>query len=133
VNTVVEGELKTKDGRKIQISVKGAETKVSRNNRELEREQECWIGGKWLFTIFHNRSSPFEKYIGACNLGIRNQKNVKWIAQELTMDRGAREMHKSVCADCGKECEVPFRPTGDRPVYCQECWTKRSDVSYPVT
>jgi len=34
-------------------------------------------------------------------------------------------MHKSVCADCGKECEVPFRPTGDRPVYCQECWVKR--------
>ena len=40
-------------------------------------------------------------------------------------DRGSREMHKSVCADCGKECEVPFRPTGDRPVYCQECWVKR--------
>ena len=40
-------------------------------------------------------------------------------------DRGSREMHKSVCADCGKECEVPFQPTGDRPVYCQECWVKR--------
>jgi len=34
-------------------------------------------------------------------------------------------MHKSVCADCGKECEVPFKPTGDRPVYCKECWAKR--------
>jgi CxxC-x17-CxxC domain-containing protein len=34
-------------------------------------------------------------------------------------------MHKGVCADCGKECEVPFKPTGDRPVYCQECWAKR--------
>ena len=40
-------------------------------------------------------------------------------------DRGSSEMHKSVCADCGKECEVPFRPTGDRPVYCQECFVKR--------
>ena len=40
-------------------------------------------------------------------------------------DRGSIEMHKSVCADCGKECEVPFRPTRDRPVYCQECWAKR--------
>jgi CxxC-x17-CxxC domain-containing protein len=39
--------------------------------------------------------------------------------------RGSREMNTSVCADCGKECEVPFRPTGDRPVYCQECWVKR--------
>jgi len=38
---------------------------------------------------------------------------------------GSIEMHRSVCADCGKECEVPFQPTGDRPVYCQECWVKR--------
>lgn len=33
-----------------------------------------------------------------------------------------REMHKAVCADCGKECEVPFKPSKDRPVYCQECY-----------
>jgi CxxC-x17-CxxC domain-containing protein len=39
-------------------------------------------------------------------------------------DRGSSEMHKSVCADCGKECEVPFKPTGNRPVYCTECWAK---------
>jgi CxxC-x17-CxxC domain-containing protein len=36
-----------------------------------------------------------------------------------------REMHKAVCADCGKECEVPFKPDGRRPVYCRECWLKR--------
>ena len=40
-------------------------------------------------------------------------------------DRDSREMYKSVCADCGKECEVPFRPTGNRPVYCRECLVKR--------
>ena len=39
-------------------------------------------------------------------------------------DRGPRKMHKSVCTDCGKGCEVPFRPKRDRPVYCQECWAK---------
>jgi len=37
---------------------------------------------------------------------------------------GPREMHKATCADCGKECEVPFKPSGDRPVYCKECWQK---------
>ncbi|MGD8545799.1 MAG: DNA-directed RNA polymerase [Candidatus Bathyarchaeota archaeon] len=36
-----------------------------------------------------------------------------------------REMHKAVCADCGQECEVPFKPDPDRPVYCRECWQKR--------
>jgi CxxC-x17-CxxC domain-containing protein len=38
---------------------------------------------------------------------------------------GPREMHKATCADCQKECEVPFKPSGDRPVYCKECFAKR--------
>ena len=33
-----------------------------------------------------------------------------------------REMHKATCADCGKECEVPFKPAQDRPVYCRDCY-----------
>jgi len=36
-----------------------------------------------------------------------------------------KEMHKATCADCGKECEVPFKPDGSRPVYCRECYSKR--------
>jgi len=40
-----------------------------------------------------------------------------------------RILHKAVCADCKKECEVPFRPTGNRPVYCKECFSKRKDDS----
>lgn len=35
---------------------------------------------------------------------------------------GAREMHPAVCAQCGKETEVPFLPRSDRPVYCPECF-----------
>jgi CxxC-x17-CxxC domain-containing protein len=35
-----------------------------------------------------------------------------------------REMYKATCADCGKECEVPFRPTAGRPVYCRDCYRK---------
>ncbi len=38
-----------------------------------------------------------------------------------------RVLHKAICADCSKECEVPFRPTGNRPVYCRECFAKRKD------
>ena len=26
--------------------------------------------------------------------------------------RGDREMHHAVCSNCGKDCEVPFKPTG---------------------
>ncbi|MBI4845112.1 MAG: hypothetical protein HY810_01330 [Candidatus Omnitrophica bacterium] len=38
-----------------------------------------------------------------------------------------REKHKATCSECKKECEVPFKPTGDRPVYCKECFSKRRD------
>ena len=40
-------------------------------------------------------------------------------------DFGPREMHKATCSECGKECEVPFKPSGDRPVYCRDCFAKR--------
>ena len=38
---------------------------------------------------------------------------------------GPREMHKATCSECGKECEVPFKPKADRPVFCRECFAKR--------
>lgn len=47
-------------------------------------------------------------------------------------DRGPREMFKTICSNCGKECEVPFRPTNGKPVYCSDCFEKmggaRSDA-----
>ena len=38
-----------------------------------------------------------------------------------------RSFTKAICAECKTECEVPFRPTGDRPVYCKDCFSKRQD------
>ena len=38
---------------------------------------------------------------------------------------GPREMHKAVCSECGQECEVPFKPTEGKPVYCKECYAKK--------
>ena len=34
------------------------------------------------------------------------------------------ENFKAVCADCGQECEVPFKPTEGRPVKCNDCFRK---------
>lgn len=42
-------------------------------------------------------------------------------------DRGPREMHDAVCARCGKDTQVPFRPTGARPVYCSDCFRMMRD------
>ncbi len=33
-------------------------------------------------------------------------------------------MHEAVCAECHQNCQVPFKPTGDRPVYCKDCFAK---------
>jgi CxxC-x17-CxxC domain-containing protein len=35
-----------------------------------------------------------------------------------------RRMFPAVCAECGKDTEVPFEPTNGRPVYCSECYSK---------
>ncbi len=39
--------------------------------------------------------------------------------------QGQRTLYQAVCADCRKPCEVPFKPTGERPVYCKECFAQR--------
>lgn len=37
-------------------------------------------------------------------------------------DDGPREMFPAKCSSCHKSCEIPFRPSGDRPVYCRDCF-----------
>ena len=38
--------------------------------------------------------------------------------------RPQRQMFPAVCAECGKDTEVPFEPREDRPVYCSDCFRK---------
>jgi len=40
-------------------------------------------------------------------------------------DSGRREMHKAVCDECGKDCEVPFRPSGGKPIFCSDCFERK--------
>ncbi len=46
-------------------------------------------------------------------------------------DRGSSgrssEMFTVTCDKCGKECQVPFKPTGNKPVLCSECFRGKSD------
>ncbi len=37
-------------------------------------------------------------------------------------DRGPRQMFPATCASCGQQTEVPFKPSGNRPVYCRDCF-----------
>ena len=48
-------------------------------------------------------------------------------ARKRNRYNGERQMHSAVCAECGVETQVPFKPTGERPVYCNDCFrAKRS-------
>lgn len=38
-------------------------------------------------------------------------------------------MHQAICSECNKECEVPFKPSGDKPVFCRKCFKNRTDTS----
>lgn len=44
-------------------------------------------------------------------------------------DLPPRQMYSAVCAQCGKETQIPFQPRGDRPVYCRDCYTKSKGLA----
>jgi len=44
-----------------------------------------------------------------------------------SQDRGNQTLHRAVCGECGNNCEVPFRPTGRKPVLCRDCFRKGDD------
>ena len=34
-----------------------------------------------------------------------------------------RRMYDAVCSECGCDTQVPFKPSGERPVYCKNCYS----------
>lgn len=40
-------------------------------------------------------------------------------------DPYGRQLYNVNCAACGKQAQVPFKPSGDRPVYCRDCYMKQ--------
>ena len=44
---------------------------------------------------------------------------------DRSSDRPKREMFSVTCSGCGGVAEVPFNPSGDRPVYCRDCFAKK--------
>ena len=42
---------------------------------------------------------------------------------------GKPAMNKATCDKCGNSCEVPFKPTGNRPVFCSDCFKKSGNAN----
>ena len=75
------------------------------------------------------------------NMGRRNFEDVhksgrrdsRRDSNSYSRNRRDIEMTKVICSSCGKECEVPFRPTSTKPVYCNDCFAKKNKVSSDKT
>jgi len=66
-----------------------------------------------------NRGGPRKDF------GSRGPKKDFGASRGPRRDFGTQEKHKAVCSECGQECEVPFKPTEGKPVYCRDCYRKR--------
>jgi CxxC-x17-CxxC domain-containing protein len=44
---------------------------------------------------------------------------------------GPRQMYPATCASCGQATEVPFKPSGNRPVYCRDCFQAQRSGGAP--
>jgi CxxC-x17-CxxC domain-containing protein len=42
--------------------------------------------------------------------------------RESRNDGGSTEMFSATCSECQKKCDVPFKPSQDKPVYCSACF-----------
>jgi CxxC-x17-CxxC domain-containing protein len=82
--------------------------------------KEC--GEEFIFTVGEQEfyaEKGFQNIPGRCPECRRRRK------AESRGGSGEREMFDVICAECGTPTKVPFRPSGDRPVYCSDCFRKR--------
>lgn len=53
------------------------------------------------------------------------RKNARGNDRGGNYQRSERQMFPAVCSACGKETEVPFKPSNDKPVFCRDCFQPR--------
>ena len=47
------------------------------------------------------------------------------VLQSTGTDQHGRQLFSVTCASCGKPAQVPFKPSGNRPVYCRDCYMQQ--------
>jgi CxxC-x17-CxxC domain-containing protein len=81
--------------------------------REYRDKQRSGSGGKYGDRSFGNKRFS--------NRGGFNNNN---------RDFGEKVMHDAVCDACGEPCQVPFRPSGGKPIYCDNCFNKNKKTGF---
>lgn len=80
--------------------------------------------------VFSARDKAFYAEKGYVNKPVRCKKcrDARKLALQ-NAENGVREYHTGVCAGCGKEARVPFKPINEKPIYCSECFAKMKNKS----
>lgn len=61
-----------------------------------------------------------------CRAAKKQQNRGQRDSYNGSYQREERQMYPAVCASCGKQTTVPFQPSGDKPVYCRDCFSARN-------
>jgi CxxC-x17-CxxC domain-containing protein len=75
----------------------------------------------------HSKSNPTSSRNSRNDEPLRSYRNSRYersSRDRYSRDKGKPEMHTVTCSDCGDECQIPFEPKFNRPVYCSECFQK---------
>ncbi len=104
-----------------------------RNNRDRPAQHRavCAKCGKTCEVPFKPTGDK-PVYCSECFKG--KSQNQRGYSQDRDYGRSRRDdkrMYQAVCSDCGKNCEVPFQPSSDKPVYCNNCFSKGGNSTRP--
>lgn len=93
-----------------------------------ERSLQCAdCGASFPFTAEEQEFFASKGYVNdpkRCPSCRSNRRAERFGSSGGGSSRGPRQMFPAVCAQCGKDTEVPFQPRGDKPVYCRDCFAK---------
>ena len=131
----------TSTSKKIEPDIAGFMVKVQEQLAALAAKIDAWTGQGSAGSFEKKEtltSAPQESLLPKSSqqpVSVKSalQSNAQQRQGEARHPRGRRErpLYKAVCADCQQDCEIPFKPSGERPVYCKPCFSKRKTNQSP--
>ena len=108
--------------------IKSKQMKTKRPSASVAAKQDI-VG---LLTMLTQKLTSFEAKVDMILSRIPSQPSVvphqqPALVHPTQQRRESRPMYKVICANCGRDSEVPFKPSGNRPVYCKKCFAARKN------
>jgi CxxC-x17-CxxC domain-containing protein len=75
---------------------------------------------------FNRDSRDSRRPSGGFNRGFDRNKSFGGNRRSGGRDGDRPSMHQATCSECGQDCEIPFKPSNGRPVFCSKCFEKQS-------